>query len=105
MMKITSDVRTTSHPAYRGFTLFSDGIRGLGVVQQFYIKDFKYTYWGPLDSNLLIFIFHSPNFEDWWNTEAKTPEFGEYPIFEARKVMWALGMKPLKKELWETKFY
>ena len=98
---MTTDILPSDHPAYRAYTLFTDGEKGLGIIQQFYIEGFKYTYWGPLSNNYYTYIFHNPSFEDWWEENARP----DNPIFEARKVMWALGIKAFKKEPWETKFY
>lgn len=80
------------------------GKRGLAVVQQ-YFRD-KCTFWGPVyTKGLTNDIFLNENFYRYMRENADKPdENGLYPTVTVRKLMWALRMKPLKKERWETTF-
>ena len=47
-------------------------------------------------------IYFSPGFLEFFEENAAEPdEIGLYPTVTARKIMWKLRMKPLKKEYWE----
>lgn len=102
---VTFEIHASTHPAYNSFTLFTDGSKGIGVIQQRYDPRFKCTWWGPIDKDHAFYILHSPYFDEWWEDSARVASNGLYHVMEIRKVMWALHMKPLPKEPWETKFY
>ena len=97
-------IRQSNHPSYSAFTLFTDGSKGFGVIQQRYNPQFKCTWWGPIDQDLTYYILHSPFFDEFWDANARAVGAADNNVIEVRKVMWGLHMKPLKKELWETKF-
>lgn len=94
----------SDHPAYNTFTLFTDGNRGIGVIQQRYDPRTKTTWWGSLSQDNIFNILNSPFFEEWWDDVARVGSSNSFHVTELRKVMWALRMKPLPKEPWETKF-
>lgn len=71
------------HPVYNHCTLFLVGERGLAVIQQRYDPETKHTFWAEVDE---------------WLTD------GLYPTVTIRQIMWALKMKPLPKQPWETVF-
>ena len=92
------------HPVYSRCTLFDkDGI-GLGVIQQHYDPYSKHTYWTEIDEWLNDLIAENPNFDRYFNERAGPPVDRIYPTVTIRQLMWALRMKPLKKERWETVF-
>ena len=70
-----------NHPVYRVCTLYREQGKGLCVI------------------HLL------EGFRQFFDSHAKKKNAkGEYPTVTVRQIMWALRMKPLKKERWETVF-
>ena len=88
-------------------TLYEANGFKLGIVQQKRdnLTGFSF-HWGPIRSKKLAAdIFVNNNFPKIFSEWAKKPdENGEFPITTVRKLMWALRMKPLPKERWETTF-
>lgn len=95
---------TCDHPVYSRCTLFKIDKLGLAVIQQRYVADNKTTYWSEIDSWLANDIYLHPNFKSLFKARAGECENGLYPTVTVRQIMWALKMKPLKKERWETCF-
>ena len=94
-----------NHPVYRIATLYLDKGRGLCVIQQRYNEKTKSTYWGAIDPWLTDKIYLHDGFREYFAAHAKRKnQNGEYPTVTVRQIMWALRMKPLKKERWETVF-
>ena len=77
------------HPVYNSCTLYRIEEKGLAVIQQRFDAETKSTWWSEVDP---------------WITDALYlhPGFREY--FEMRAGTWALKMKPIQKERWETVF-
>lgn len=92
------------HPVYSKCTLFKIGDRGLAVIQQRYDKRTKHTYWTQIDGWIANAIWQEPKFQLYLEEHAKEKKNGLYPTATVRQVMWALRMKPLKRERWETVF-
>ena len=91
-----------NHPRYNRCTLFRDGKRGLCVVRERFDEKTKAQWYGPLEPWLAGDIYFSPGFCEFFEEYAAEPdENGLYPTVTARKIMWKLRMKPLKKEYWE----
>lgn len=98
-----SKIERCNHPLFSSYTVFVKGKIGLGVIQQRFNSKYRCSWWGPIDAQLSNDIFESEKFSDVFMRFAKEPdEKGMYPAIEVRKLMYALGMKPLKKEVWET---
>lgn len=94
-----------NHPLFAAYTVYEKENRGLGVIQQKFNEKLKFSWWGPIDVRIANDIFESENFPGVFNQFAKDRDLdGLYPVIEVRKLMYALGMKPLKKEFWETSF-
>lgn len=92
------------HPVYsRGTLYFQDGI-GLVVIQQRYDRASKHTWWNGIDYWLIEAIYENKGWDSFFKNNAAVPIDGIFPTFTVRQVMWALRMKPLKKEPWETVF-
>lgn len=91
-----------NHPVYDRCTLYKIGDRGLAVIQQ-YKKD-KYTYWDAVDPCLTDQLYLHPRFIGYFNVNADICKDDLYPTVTIRQIMWALRMKPLPKERWETVF-
>ena len=97
-------VRDCSHPVYNECTLFMIGGRGLAVIQQSYHKETKSTFWGAIDPWLQNELYLHPNFKSYFDTRADEEKDGLFPTVTVRQIMWALRIKPLPKERWETVF-
>lgn len=92
------------HPVYSRCTLFQIGDHGLAVIQQRFNQDTKSTYWSEIDSYLTDSIYLHEHFLELFESRAGAPVSGLYPTMTVRQLMWALKMKPLKRERWETVF-
>lgn len=93
-----------NHPVYDRGTLFTIGNKGFVVIQQRYGKYDKSTWWGEIDPWLTDELYLHPNFKDFFDKRAGEISDGLYPTVTIRQIMWALKMKPLPKERWETCF-
>lgn len=93
-----------NHPVYRSATLYRIGELGLCVIQQRYSRKLKFTYWTEIDEDLRDQLYLNIGFEKYFYQMAGTDKDGYFPAVTLRKIMWALRMKPLKKEPWETVF-
>lgn len=92
------------HPVYDSCTLFTIGEKGLAVIQQRFESDIKHTCWTEVDPWLTDSLYLHPHFKAYFDERAKEPTDGLYPTVTIRQIMWALKMKPLPKERWETVF-
>lgn len=102
--KIYGKLYFIDHPYYRRCTLFErDGV-GLIVIKRVFNTITKKVYWDALEPNLATDIYLNEGFCSFFRAHAKSSEDGIYPIFEVRKLMWELRMKPLKREEWEKFF-
>lgn len=93
-----------NHPAYSVCTLFEISGRGLSVIQQRYDRKTKHTWWTELDPWLTDRLYLHTGFYEYFNSLAREPVNDLYPTVTVRQIMWALKMKPLKREPWETTF-
>ena len=93
-----------SHPVYDSCTLFRHEGRGLAVIQQRFNYADKSTYWTELDKWIPDKLYLHEGFTEYFNERAGYPQNGLYPTVTVRQIMWALKMKPLPKERWETAF-
>lgn len=78
--------------------------KGVAVIQQRYDKDTKTTWWTEIDPWLTDPIYLHPNFREYFDERAGECIDGIYPTVTIRQLMWALKMKPISKERWETCF-
>lgn len=92
------------HPVYSCCTLFEIGKKGLAVIQQRFDLDTKSTIWGEIDSWLTDSLYLHPGFKEYFNKRSGTCTNGLYPTVTIRQIMWALKMKPIPRERWETVF-
>lgn len=92
------------HPVYSTCTLFKIGDKGLAVIQQRYDPKTKRTWWSELDPWLTDSIYLHKNFKKYFDGRSGLCTDGLYPTVTVRQLMWALRMKPLKKQRWETCF-
>lgn len=94
-----------SHPVYSKCTLYTIGRKGLAVIQQRYDPITKNTWWTELDPWLTDDLYLHPGFKAFFDKRAGQPSDSKiYPTVTVRQIMWALRMKPLRREPWETVF-
>lgn len=93
-----------NHPVYSVCTLYQIEERGLAVIQQRYNPESKVTWWSEIDPWLTDAIYLNDKFRDLFDKYAGKCTDGLYPTITIRQLMWALRMKPLLKERWETCF-
>lgn len=93
-----------SHPVYNACTLFKIGNKGLAVIQQRYNIETKTTRWTEIDPWLTDELYLHAKFKEFFNDRAGEATDGLYPTVTIRQLMWALKMKPLPRERWETCF-
>lgn len=101
---VCSETYICNHSVYSNCTLYKLDSLGLAVIQQRYNPETKTTYWTELDPGLADDIYLSPGFFYLFQERAGKPNNGLYPTMTVRQVMWALKMKPLPKQRWETVF-
>lgn len=91
-----------NHPVYNKCTLFKIGDKGLAVIQQRYRS--KRTWWAEIDPWLTDMLYLHPKFKEYFDKRSGEATDGLYPTVTIRQMMWALKIKPLPKERWETCF-
>ena len=93
------------HPVYSRCTLYLIGELGLAVIQQRYRLKDKSTYWTEIDGYLVDELYMHKDFMDYFRRKAgPKSDKGLYPTVTIRQIMWAIRLKPLKREPWETVF-
>lgn len=92
------------HPVYSSCTLFQIGDNGLAVIQQRCDVATKRTWWSEIDPWLTDDLYLHPKFKEFFDKRAGTSTDGLYPTVTIRQIMWALKMKPIPRERWETVF-
>lgn len=92
------------HPVYSRCTLFEILDNGLAVIQQRFDVRTKCTYWSDVDPWLTDELYLHPKFKKFFDERSGKCKDGLYPTVTIRQIMWALKMKPLAKERWETVF-
>ena len=71
-------------------------------MQEHFNEQSKARWWGSVDPWLAGDIYMNSDFNKFFEQHAaEANENGLYPTVPVRKIMWALRMKPLKKEYWE----
>ena len=93
-----------NHPVYDRCTLFTIGNKGLAVIQQRFSADTKSTYWTEVDSWLTDSLYLHPKFKEYFDSRSGECTDGLYPTVTIRQIMWALKMKPIQRQRWETCF-
>ena len=92
------------HPVYDRCTLYRIGSKGLAVVQQRYDSSAKSTTWSNIDPWLTDEIYLHKRFREFFDNRAGYCDNGIYPTVSVRQIMWALKMKPMPRQRWETCF-
>ena len=78
--------------------------KGLAIIQQRYDPNTKYTWWDEIDPWLTDILYLHPGFKKYFDDRAGKCTDGLYPTVTIRQIMWALKIKPIKRERWETCF-
>jgi hypothetical protein len=92
------------HPVYSRCTLFLIGDKGLAVIQQRYNSENKTTKWTEIDKWLADDLYLNSGFKKFFDERSGKCKDGLYPTVTIRQIMWALKMKPIPRERWETCF-
>lgn len=92
------------HPVYSRCTLYKISGKYLAVIQQRYDQESKRTWWSEIDPWLTDELYLHPKFKEYFDKRAGDGINDLYPTVTIRQIMWALKMKPLPKERWETCF-
>lgn len=92
------------HPAYNSCTLYKIGTKGLAVIQQRYDPLMKKTWWTHIDDWLTDALYLHPEFKSFFDERSGGCTDGLYPTVTVRQIMWALRMKPIPRQPWETVF-
>lgn len=103
-LSMYGDTYACNHPVYDKCTLFMIANRGLAVIQQRFDSDSKQTWWGEIDPWLTDALYLHPRFKEFFDERAGEGTDGLYPTVTIRQIMWALKLKPIRKERWETCF-
>lgn len=98
------DTYICDHPVYDKCTLYLINGKGLAVIQQRYDPETKHTYWGEIDPWLTDTLYLHPKFKEFFDNRSGTGSDGLYPTVSIRQIMWALKLKPIPRERWETCF-
>ena len=93
-----------NHPVYNKCTLYTICDKGLAVIQQRFDSETKHTWWTEIDPWLTDPIYLHSNFKEFFDKRAGEPVNGLYPTVSVRQIMWALKLKPVPRERWETCF-
>lgn len=92
------------HPVYDKCTLFKMDDKGLAVIQQRYDPVTKTTWWSEIDPWLTDILYLHPKFKEFFDKRAGIHIDGIFPTVSIRQIMWALKLKPMLRNRWETCF-
>lgn len=98
------EIYICNHPVYSRCTLFEIHNKGLAVIQQRYNSSTKTTWWTEIDPWLTDLLYLHPKFHEFFEKRAGECTDGLYPTVTIRQIMWALKLKPIARERWETCF-
>lgn len=101
---VYGSVYICDHPVYDLCTLYQIHNKGLAVIQQRFDKKTKTTHWSEIDPWLTDILYLHPKFKDFFDKRSGECVEGLYPTVSVRQIMWALKIKPLPRERWETCF-
>lgn len=101
---VYGDTYECDHPVYDKCTLYKIGNKGLAVIQQRFDTTSKTTWWSEIDPWLTDEIYLHSKFKEFFDSRAGEATDGLYPTVSLRQIMWALKLKPVPRERWETYF-
>lgn len=103
-LSMYGETYSCNHPVYDICTLFRIRHKGLAVIQQRYDEKTKKTWWSEVDPWLTDELYLHPKFGKVFDERASECIDGLYSTVTIRQIMWALKMKPIPRERWETCF-
>ena len=74
------------------------------MIQQRCDPETKQTWWSEIDPWLTDMLYLHPGFEKFFDDRSGECTDGLYPTVTIRQIMWALKIKPMPRERWETCF-
>ena len=74
------------------------------MIQQRYDLETKKTWWSEMGPWLTDQLYLYQKFKVFFDDRSGGGTDGVYPTVTIRQIMWALKMKPIPKERWETCF-
>lgn len=103
--RFNANLYKCDHPLYNACTLYTDSGKGLAVVQLRYNSKLKLAMWSGIDEYLVYDIANRDGFAEYFDANSGPPsQNGLYPTVSVRTLMWALKIKPLRKNTWERGF-
>lgn len=103
-LSVYGQVYCCDHPVYGRCTLYLIDGKGLAVIQQRFDPKTQHTWWTEVDPWLTDELYLHDGFKTYFDRRASGCIDGLYPTVTLRQIMWALKMKPLYRERWETVF-
>ena len=103
-LSMYGETHKCDHPVYDKCTLYLIEEKGLAVIQQRFDAPTKTTWWGEIDPWLTDVLYLHKGFREFFDKRANKGVKGIYPTVTIRQVMWALKMKPMPRQRWETCF-
>lgn len=103
-LSMYGETYSCDHPVYGTCTLFKMENRGLAVIQQRFDETTKRTWWGEIDPWLTDTLYLHQKFKTFFDERSGECVDGLYPTVTIRQIMWALKLKPIPRERWETCF-
>lgn len=103
-LSMYGDTYSCDHPIYDKCTLYQMNNKGLAVIQQRFDKNTKRTWWSEIDPWLTDELYLHPKFKGYFDKRGGECVDGLYPTVTIRQIMWALKLKPIPKDRWETCF-
>lgn len=103
-LSMYGSIHTCNHPVYDKCTLYKIGDKGLAVIQQRYDAETKATWWTEIDPWLTDTLYLHPKFKKFFDERSGECINEIYPTVTIRQIMWALKLKPIPRERWETCF-
>lgn len=103
-LSMYGDTYSCNHPVYSKCTLFHMNDKGLAIIQQRFDERTKTTWWGEIDPWLTDALYLHPKFKAFFDDRSGECTDGIYPTVTIRQIMWALKIKPIPRERWETCF-
>lgn len=80
------------------------GKQRIGCNPAKFDENTKKTWWTEIDPWLVDDLYLNDGFKAYFDEHAKECTDGLYPTVTIRQIIWALKMKPIPRQQWETVF-